>query len=53
MSASDNGAARLERASAPSRPAHHAPSDRRAGVASREREAWRAVALARTEVSEG
>jgi len=44
--ASADGAALLERASAPSRPEQRAQREQRAGVASREREEWRAVELA-------
>jgi len=39
----EDGAALLERASAPSRPEQIAPGEQRAGVASREREERRAV----------
>src|SRR6266566_2975676 len=47
--ASENGAAHLERASAPSRPERRAPAERRAGVARSEREVWGDVELAREE----
>ena len=50
-SASEDGAALLERASAPSRPEHSAHGDRRAGVASREREERRDVELARAAIT--
>ncbi|HEV8671653.1 MAG TPA: hypothetical protein VGS01_13075 [Candidatus Limnocylindria bacterium] len=50
MRASDDGAALLERASAPSRPVRMTRRQQRAGVASREREERRGVELARSDV---
>jgi hypothetical protein len=49
---SENGAAHLERASAPSRPERRARREWRAGVASSEREVRRDVKLAGGGVSE-
>jgi hypothetical protein len=43
---SEDGAALLERASAPSRPERRTRAERRAGVASSERGEWRDVELA-------
>jgi hypothetical protein len=52
VGASENGAAHLERASAPSRPERRACREWRAGVASSERGVRRAVELALGEVRE-
>ena len=46
VGASENGAAHLERASAPSRPERRARGEQRAGVASSERGVCRDVELA-------